>query len=371
MSRRKATSGQAQPLSTAGSADEAGLLRAIADDPDDDLPRLAHADWFEENGDPDRARMIRLRLASFDPFYSEEEQGLARANLDRWLGPLRPYAHAAMFERGGLVVSLGMRKFQSKSFQANAAAWFEEARAEVLELSGRTGDWKRVASSPALAAAPGLRLTQSALSLKDLRVLLASPHLAHLHTLDLRSVELGKRLVTALVKAKLPRLRRLHLFDCFLLPGIDFAALLSWPAASRLTTLDLSHNLLPGAEVAQLAASPALTQLSRLDLSYSQVPDGGVAALASSPTFANLTRLRLSGCNFGQAGISALASSPWLTKLAHLDVSNNHIRPEDAIKLLESPGLAACRRIDLQDCLLTVKCKRDLRRRFGGRVRVE
>ncbi len=38
------------------------ILRAILDDPADDLPRLAYADWLEENGQMERAEFIRLQL---------------------------------------------------------------------------------------------------------------------------------------------------------------------------------------------------------------------------------------------------------------------------------------------------------------------
>ena len=42
------------------SADAArALLRAIRDDPDDDLPRLAFADWLDEHDEPDRAAFVR------------------------------------------------------------------------------------------------------------------------------------------------------------------------------------------------------------------------------------------------------------------------------------------------------------------------
>lgn len=38
------------------------ILRAILDDPADDLPRLAYADWCEENGQVDRAEFIRVEM---------------------------------------------------------------------------------------------------------------------------------------------------------------------------------------------------------------------------------------------------------------------------------------------------------------------
>jgi uncharacterized protein (TIGR02996 family) len=39
---------------------EAALLAAMASSPDDELPRLAYADWLEENGEPRRAELVRL-----------------------------------------------------------------------------------------------------------------------------------------------------------------------------------------------------------------------------------------------------------------------------------------------------------------------
>lgn len=42
--------------------DGAGILRAILEDPQDDLPRLAYADWCEEHGDAERAEFIRVQL---------------------------------------------------------------------------------------------------------------------------------------------------------------------------------------------------------------------------------------------------------------------------------------------------------------------
>src|SRR5438552_3132611 len=43
-------------------SDRAALMRAVIDQPGDDTPRLALADWFEENGDQARAEFIRVQL---------------------------------------------------------------------------------------------------------------------------------------------------------------------------------------------------------------------------------------------------------------------------------------------------------------------
>ena len=39
--------------------DQEALLRAVVDDPENDTPRLVYADWLDENGQPERAELIR------------------------------------------------------------------------------------------------------------------------------------------------------------------------------------------------------------------------------------------------------------------------------------------------------------------------
>ena len=50
------------PCDTWGMQEEAALLKAIADQPDDDNNRTVYADWLDEYGDdPTRAELIRLQ----------------------------------------------------------------------------------------------------------------------------------------------------------------------------------------------------------------------------------------------------------------------------------------------------------------------
>jgi uncharacterized protein (TIGR02996 family) len=66
--------------------DREALLRAVASAPDDDLPRLVYADWFDENGDPDRAVFIRAQV-EFARHYREAQglNDLARQQFrDTW-----------------------------------------------------------------------------------------------------------------------------------------------------------------------------------------------------------------------------------------------------------------------------------------------
>lgn len=81
----------------ATTTDGAALLRAIIDDPDDDLVRLAYADWLEEAGDDARAEFIRVQVAGGGEVYvggevwMEPQEGraaeLCRRHSREWAGP--------------------------------------------------------------------------------------------------------------------------------------------------------------------------------------------------------------------------------------------------------------------------------------------
>ena len=60
--------------------DHDAFLRMIADQPDDDGPRLVYADWLEERGDTARAEFIRVQIeAERWPEYSPRRMELERA----------------------------------------------------------------------------------------------------------------------------------------------------------------------------------------------------------------------------------------------------------------------------------------------------
>src|SRR5581483_7143335 len=89
-------------------ADRAAFLRAIADHPDDDLPRLVYADWLDEHGDPARAEFIRVQCALARlPAGDTRAAALARREAELltdhqadWLRPLAGLAGGAKFRRG-------------------------------------------------------------------------------------------------------------------------------------------------------------------------------------------------------------------------------------------------------------------------------
>src|SRR4051794_16094466 len=89
------------------------FLHAIRAAPDEDAPRLVLADWFEDNGDPQRAEFIRtqVRLAGDLPQperreLEEREAAPLVANTQRWLGPLAQKPWEVSFRRGTAVAKV-------------------------------------------------------------------------------------------------------------------------------------------------------------------------------------------------------------------------------------------------------------------------
>src|SRR5262245_25117887 len=76
-------------------SDARALLKAIQADPDDELPRLALADWLDDNDDPQRAEFVRVQCelarGTADRFrrahLQERERQLLFENGVYWLGP--------------------------------------------------------------------------------------------------------------------------------------------------------------------------------------------------------------------------------------------------------------------------------------------
>ena len=84
------------------------LLAAITALPDEDVPRLAYADWLTENGRAEEGEFIRVqcRLAAIAPDDPEYPELLAREKeLKIWLGVHAPAPPMKL--RGGLSIECG------------------------------------------------------------------------------------------------------------------------------------------------------------------------------------------------------------------------------------------------------------------------
>jgi uncharacterized protein (TIGR02996 family) len=143
------------------------LFRAVCENPADDTPRLAYADWLDDHGDATRAEFIRLQCEASHlcPAYSTPTAARNRASQllkefgDRWYDELPEIPGV---EWGGMFVR----------------GFIDRAQTHALDEVTAT-------LAAAFAATPLRYLTVSSLRPGQLRELLAFPLLSRLVNLHL------------------------------------------------------------------------------------------------------------------------------------------------------------------------------------------
>jgi uncharacterized protein (TIGR02996 family) len=340
------------------------FLAAIADRPDDDLPRLVYADWLDENSQPERAEFIRTqielaKLPEHDPRFlplKARERELLAAHKDAWTLP-------------------GFRDIS------------QHFRRGFVETVNATAEW--LVGHPQAFDAPGpLRGVRVFTASGFLAALSEIPGLARLETLDLTNTRFaGADDVRAFfTTARLDNLRTLAVRNSNWWEGEELNALADTPVAERLRVLDLSGNRIGDAGVRVLASRPefrnlesltyrgdeidyqlcvhaigaralaestTLTRLSVLDLGDQYLGDGGLPLLVNSPNAAGLKRLVLDYNDLGDIGeewVGALVRSPYLGNLRDLVLCGNRLGSPGAGELANWPHLAQMRSVDLREC---------------------
>lgn len=182
---------------------EAGLLKAIAANRDDDTPRLVYADWLDENcgegqsgwpqnrhGTSARAEFIRLQIETThlnlsNPNRKElkaREGRLRRSHMRHW---------NALLGAGEGEVSKYSRGFPTNVTLTGDVNWealqlpsFAGVRVLCLEWSNLSdGDLGRLAASPYLAGITALDLSRTRITDVGFRKLVSSPHFYNLREL--------------------------------------------------------------------------------------------------------------------------------------------------------------------------------------------
>jgi uncharacterized protein (TIGR02996 family) len=333
------------------------FLRSVIDNPDDDTPRLAYADWLEEHGDPERAEFIRVqveyeRLPEDDDRRDDLEdhwRSLLARHEEDWAGLHEVLTYRREFRRGFLAaISLLAAELLEYAEHIFAAAPLEEVA--VSEARRWT---PQLAACPYLGLLSGLRLgdvpnRNERSGSGGLRDLLASPHLGRLRRLGLDGSLVDLDGLISLVGS--PLFRRLTELD---LCGSDLdnraaRVVAASPASRGLEVLSLGGTGVSAAGVAALAASPHLAGLTNLDLGGLMVGDEGCEALASSPYLRGLRRLGLSVSHVGTNGVVALAASPNVGRLTRLDLDGNGVGDAGVAALAASPHLVRLRHLALQ-----------------------
>ncbi len=341
--------------------DDAAFLAAIADRPDDDLPRLVFADYLDEHGDAARAEFIRVQceLATLSrtdarvPALTEREEELLAAHKKRWE---LPNVGRQTFRRGFVeVVDTTADRFL-------AAARRFLALVPVRELRLRNADRRipELAALPIFARVESLDFANNTLGAGSrITRFFGTADLPRLRTVKLRNNRLWAEAITELAATPVaPQLARLDL------SGNPFAdagaeALAAATGLRNLTALELRNDELTfsdsihAAGAVALAESEALPRLRLLDLGSQYIGDAGLIAVVNSRNAEHLTHLDVSYNEIGAAGESgyeALATSPRLGRLVELNLSGNAIDRRGAMALLGSRTLPEGLRIDVREC---------------------
>jgi uncharacterized protein (TIGR02996 family) len=355
-------------------SDRKALLSGVTDEPDDDAPRLVMADWFEENGEPDRAEFIRLQigLAREDVEQAEEpvpllsRLGLHRigdADRQRRMERVRALHKAhhrewesevAAWARGGADFCRGFiahLRATAKQWLQGAAGLHRSAPVTDLFLTKTHGLWGELARCPQLARISSLLVLGGLVSAKEAAALAASPHLGRLRSLRLLSAP-QPQCILILAAAPWPDLRAL-LLEGAAPEDVHAITLANNPASKSLLKLDLSDGTLGPAAAEALAGSPHLGRLAYLRADDNPLADAGAPALVRSARLPALTSLFLGECEMTPAGAEALAGEPGLARLRVLDLSDNPLGDRGAIALAGSPHAAGLRRLALRSCGVT------------------
>jgi uncharacterized protein (TIGR02996 family) len=369
------------------------LLEEIREQPEDDGPRLALADWLMDQADPAQAargQFIALqcraaRLAEDDAERADltrQAEHLLRRHETAWLGTTRRFLGDWEFRRGMLHVVAATIYYRGAwlvdLIGTDAWPWIDSLKAPPVDVPDRPGPgWYVLGSLCDWAGARNLTaLDLSGLSLghepgaHGVRQLAASSWLDRLSALDVSENDLTDRGLGFLAGARcLGHLRTLDLRANDL--GPDGArALASSAYLTRLTRLGLAENRLRAEGVDELVCSSNASDLLELDLRSNGLGDAGAWVLAGAPRLAKLQVLRLAVNDVTSDGAKALAQSPHLGRLAVLDLSGNRVGDAGALALAATASLGKLRRLDVSGNAITEPRRQALRARFGDRVRL-
>jgi uncharacterized protein (TIGR02996 family) len=337
-------------------SDQNALLQAILDNPADDVPRLAYADWCDEHDQVDRAEFIRVQIElskltreddSWDGLVRRERE-LWDRHGEAWRQPLPKWARKKLSFRRGFpsAMSCTIRQWLTQSSTIRRLA-----PVDTLEIicpnESDSLQMAHLADSPLLAGVSALAAWWPEQT--DIAHLASSPHISGLRVLSLsRNIRVygtSRDKVAEILagSSNLAGLTALGL-GCNEIGDGGVEALVASPHLARLTALDLNYNLIRDAGVRTLANSTNLANLTHLDLCETSCHTEGVEALAASTKLTNLVYLNLHGYwvgeKLGPGAAKALAASTTLSKLRTLGLALQSIGPDGMRALARSPHLA-------------------------------
>jgi uncharacterized protein (TIGR02996 family) len=371
---------------------EQELLAAVWDQPCDDAPRLAYADWLQEHGDVAgvaRADFIRVqceiaRIEDADevppPDLVTQETRLWKKHAKTWKAGLPKLLLNAPFRRG--FPHPRRRAVTGTQFLRLTLADLAPAPLWDFRINNAEKTMGQVLASDAMSRVGVLEIPAQAI-LNRATQLLPDASFPNLHTLSLDANWIGEAGVAALVaNSTLGSLRDLSLYSSDVtdaavatlggapwfpaLRGIHLgnnpfceAGLRTLVAAARsgsLVRLGVRGRTVGGgyekrfddATLAVLFGSPHLAGVRQLDVGINRMGDSGVALLCSPATPFRLRNLHLDNNSLTDAGVVTLAAWPGLATVEVLRLNSNKIGSRGALALVNSPHAGALRVLDLE-----------------------
>jgi uncharacterized protein (TIGR02996 family) len=342
------------------------LMAAIIANPDDDMPRLAFADWLQEHGDKhDRARAAFIRLQveaerlpecdrSREKMATQAER-LRKRHAKHWVGPLARLKKEPLFHRGLLFhVDLTPAAFLKPTTQQALIEGLPLVGTNGLLLSGPSKKSDQIAASPVLGLVPALAWWYTQMNDAELKALAKSPHTGSLTALTLEKILATDAGLKALAKSpRFAGLRKLRLLAPVRGgPGITAKGIRALLASDQFPRLD-TFALVCAANVktSALCAEPALARLKRLYLCSQEEP---AAPVCHCPYLTSLEELQIECCSDGVSDREALAllDNPAFAKLRRLVIVNSlndeHWSPEVLARLRERFGDGFSNELDLE-----------------------
>ena len=235
--------------------DHDALLSAIGDRPEEDTPRLAYADWLDENDQPERADFVRNQIELARPgLTAAERHPLVKKNVfylnnwaPHWKAELPRFDGVAWgdFNRG-LIEEV--QSTTEEPIIGHAAEIFAVPGIHVLRLARLNGgkpSRRTLDQLLELARLRALRMVAARANADMLRKLLASEHLGRHTVLDLHGNHADDATAEDIADGRFPDLAELWL-GSNLVGNRGAAALAASKSFTHIRLLDLRNNAVNG-----------------------------------------------------------------------------------------------------------------------------
>ncbi len=355
-------------------SEAADFMAQIVAAPDDDRPRMVFADWLMQYGDP-RGELIAVQCALARHATTNDDVGPLTPLENRERALLKAYGKAWTVDVETRLKSWGEFGFrrgfiESLTFNGGFAETGERVReAAPLLRSLSMLELGELPASPALAGIEELTIRSEHLEIRELDALATSPWTRSLRRLGFVYGNPSQREVFALAAlplpldelalgfygepfygrlmleqlAKTPARASLRVLRIRWLRRLAFLRELGL-ALPALETLQLESADLAAEDVLAIAKAFPLVTLDLADNEQRVGPLDLAELLAWSP---RLRRLRLAKLGLTDAHVIALAESPEAARLVHLDLSANQLGDAAALAIASSEHLGTLRRLSL------------------------